>query len=151
MLPPGPTSLGRISERLTNWIGSTGSVVVHTIFFIGVFGLRLFGMSLDQILLVLTTAVSLEAIYLAIFIQMTVNRHSESLAGVEENIEELSEDIDELSEDVDELSEDVDKIQEDDEEDARTDLATRSAIDNIDASMRKLMEEIGELKKTLKQ
>jgi low affinity Fe/Cu permease len=106
----------RISDRMTAWVGSPASLVVHTIFFIGVFGLRLFDIPLDQILLILTTAVSLEAIYLAIFIQMTVNRHTESLHDVEEDIEELGEEMEDLGEDLEELGEEVEDIGEDIEE-----------------------------------
>ena len=73
--------------RLTDWIGSTASVVVHTIFFVGIFALYVFGVNLEKILLLLTTAVSLEAIYLAIFIQMTVNRNTQSLVEEEGNID----------------------------------------------------------------
>lgn len=64
-------------------------------------------------LLVLTTLVSLEAIYLAIFIQMSINQTTESLEVVEHDIDEIQEDIDEIQEDVDEIQEDVDEIQED--------------------------------------
>lgn len=53
-------------------------------------------------MLVLTTIVSLEAIYLAIFIQMTVNRSVESLREVEEDIEELAEDVEEIAEELEE-------------------------------------------------
>lgn len=159
------TSLERFSERLTNWIGSTSSILVHTMLFVGVFALREFGVGMDEILLILTTAVSLEAIYLAIFIQMTVNRNTQSLAGVEEDIEDISEDvedisedvedlgedIEELSKDVDELSEDVDEIQEEDAEDERQDLRTRSAIDNIEVSLQKLVGEIEALKQSIRK
>jgi low affinity Fe/Cu permease len=106
----------RISDRLTSWVGSPASLVVHTIFFIGVFALGLFDVPLEQILLVLTTAVSLEAIYLAIFIQMTVNRHTESLQDVGEDIEELGEEVEDLGVDLEELGEEVEDIGEDIEE-----------------------------------
>ena len=98
------------SRKLTYWIGSAGSILVHTIFFISVFSLRFFGVSSSDVLLILTTIVSLEAIYLSIFIQMTVNKHSEEL-------EEVSEDIEEIQEDVEEIQEDVEEIQEDHQED----------------------------------
>lgn len=67
-------------------------------------------------LLVLTTIVSLEAIYLAIFIQMTVNRHSDELEEVSEDVDEIQEDIDEIQEDVGEIQGDIDEMQEDVEE-----------------------------------
>ena len=79
--------------------------------FIGIFSLRLFGFSSSDILLVLTTIVSLEAIYLSIFIQMTVNKHAEELEEVSEDIEEIQEDVDEIQKDVDEIQEDVEEIQ----------------------------------------
>lgn len=103
-----------ISEKLTNWIGTPVSIVIHTIFFIGIFMLKLVGYSIDEILLVLTTAVSLEAIYLSIFIQMSVNKTKTSLASVEKDIDEIQEDVDEIQEDVDDIQDD---IQEDVQED----------------------------------
>ncbi len=102
--------LEEASIKVTAWVGTPVSVVMHTIFFIGIFSLKWFGMPLDQILLVLTTAVSLEAIYLAIFIQMTINRQEAKLHEVREDIEELGEDVEEIGKDVDELSEDLEEI-----------------------------------------
>ena len=64
-------------------------------------------------LLVLTTVVSLEAIYLAIFIQFSVNRQAASLKGVEEDVESIQEDGEELGEHVEGIKEDVAEIQED--------------------------------------
>lgn len=103
-------------KNFTNWIGSKASLVFHTIFFVIMFSLPFFGFELDTVLLFLTTLVSLEAIYLAIFIQMTVNRNTQSLEEVEEDIEEIHEDVEEIQADVDEIQEDVDEIQEDVEE-----------------------------------
>ncbi len=100
------------SKKLTYWIGSPPSIILHTLFFIGIFGLRFFGVASSDILLILTTIVSLEAIYLSIFIQMTVNRHAEELEEVSEDIEEIQEDVEEIQENVDEIQEDVEEIQE---------------------------------------
>ena len=86
------SSLQAISYKLTEWVGTPISLIVHTLFFAGIFALRKFGVATDYILLLLTTAVSLEAIYLSIFIQMTVNRNTESLEEVEEDIEDIQED-----------------------------------------------------------
>lgn len=94
-------------KKLTKWIGSPQSIIIHTIFFIAIFSLRFFGVSASDILLVLTTIVSLEAIYLAIFIQMTVNKHGEELEEVSEDIEEIQEDVDEIQKDVEEIQEEV--------------------------------------------
>ena len=100
------------------------SLITHTLIFASFFGLVIFDiLEFEEMLLILTTIVSLEAIYLSLFIQMTVNKNTESLREVEEDIdeiqedmEEIGEDIDEIQEDVEELSEDMDEIQEDIEE-----------------------------------
>jgi len=76
------------------------SLIVHTLFFIGSFAFLLFGVALDKILLIVTTAVSFEAIYLSIFIQMTVNNHSATLEEVRENIDDIQEDIDDIQESI---------------------------------------------------
>ena len=53
--------------------------------FVGIFGLWVVGVGFDEILLILTTAVSLEAIYLSIFIQRSTNRQAVRIeAAVEE-------------------------------------------------------------------
>ena len=101
------------SVKLTRGIGTPTSIIVHTIFFIGIFSLEGFGYTFDQIMLILTTMVSLEAIYLAIFIQMTINRQEAKLHSVTEEISEISEDIEDIQEDVEELGKDVDEISED--------------------------------------
>ena len=103
-------------KKFTSWIGSKNSLIFHTIFFLTMFSLPFFGFKLDTVLLFLTTLVSLEAIYLAIFIQMTVNQNTQSLHIVEEEIEEIQEDVEEIQTDVDEIQADVDEIQEDVEE-----------------------------------
>ena len=100
------------SKKLTRWIGSPQSILLHTLFFIGMFSLRFFDFSSEDVLLILTTVVSLEAIYLSIFIQMTVNQHAQELEEVSEDIEEIQKDVDEIQEDVDEIQEDVEDIQE---------------------------------------
>lgn len=104
------------SKKLTNWIGSPQSIIVHTVFFIGMFCLKFTGIPGSEILLILTTIVSLEAIYLAIFIQMTINKHSRELEEVSEDIEEIQEDVEGIQEDVEEIQEDVEEIHEDVEE-----------------------------------
>lgn len=94
-------------------VGSVPSLIVHTclfsLFFIAAW---LHVLTLDFALLVLTTLVSLEAIYMAIFIQMAVNRNTQSLHEVEEDIEEIQEDVGEIQEDVGEIQEDVAEVQE---------------------------------------
>ncbi|MBU2103833.1 DUF1003 domain-containing protein [Patescibacteria group bacterium] len=111
--PEIPTNI----ERIVAGVGSPASLFVHTAAFAGFFLLSILNViSWEFMLLVLTTIVSLEAIYLAIFIQITVNRHTESLREVEEDIDELTEDMDDIQEDLEEISEDIEEIQEDFEE-----------------------------------
>ena len=100
----------------TKWVGSVPSILLHTLFFVVSLSLPFFGVNFEKVLLVVTTVVSLEAIYLSLFIQMSVNHAKETLRGVEQDIEELSEDVEEISEDIDEIQEDIDEIQEDVEE-----------------------------------
>ena len=120
------------SQRVQSWIGSTQSIVIHTILFVTMFALEFFGIDFDTILLILTTAVSLEAIYLAIFIQMTVNQNTRSLQAVEEDIDEIQEDVDEFQTDVDEIQVDVDEIEKDDQEDEHRDLHNKQVLEKIE-------------------
>ncbi len=104
-------------EKVIVWIGSPASLVLHTLVFIAFFAVPLLGMlSWETMFAVLTNVVSLEAIYLAIFIQMSVNRQAASLKEVEENVEELGENVESIQEDVEELGEDVEELGEDVEE-----------------------------------
>ena len=149
------------SKKITSWVGSTQSLIVHTIGFVAIFSLRLFGFSTDSILLILTTLVSLEAIYLSIFIQITINQHSDDLEEVSEDIEELQENVDEISEDVEEIQKDVDEIQEDveeisedveeineeDEEDIKEEEEEKEKFKQIENTLKTLLEEISQLKK----
>jgi len=149
-------------KKFTKWVGSKTSVLLHTIFFIGMFSLVFFGFEVDTILLVLTTVVSLEAIYLAIFIQMTVNQNTESLEDVEEGLEDIVEEVGEISEGIDEIQHDVDEIQEDVEEISEDVEEIQHDVDEIEKETetqddtnkegRKKLEEIEDvLKKLLKE
>ncbi len=125
------------SKNITSWVGSTQSLLVHTIGFAGIFSLRLFGFSTEEILLILTTIVSLEAIYLSIFIQITINQHSDDLEEVSEDIEELQEDVEEIQKDVDEIQEDVEEISED--------------VDEIPEDVEEISEDVGELQEDVEE
>ena len=140
----------RIAERFTSWLGSPFSIVVHTIVFAASFGSVFFGVKFDQVLLILTTAVSLEAIYLALFIQMSVNKNTQSLADVEEDIEEIAEDVEGIEKDIDEIQEDVDEIEKDDEEDDLHDAATMVTLNQLQGDMKKLMADLQTLKEQKK-
>ncbi len=149
-----------IAEKFTGWLGSTTSIVVHTIVFIASFTLVIFGVKFDSVLLILTTAVSLEAIYLALFIQMSVNKNTQSLADVEEDIEEIAEDvveiaedvegiekdIDEIEKDIDEMQEDVEEIEKDGDEDDLHDEKTMLTLTQLQKDIQKVMEDIDALK-----
>ena len=141
-----PTKLDIVTDRLTRWIGSTSSLISHTAIFIGAMTAPFFGFSLDHVLLVLTTLVSLEAIYLAILIQYTVNRHSEALQEVAEDVEEVTKNVEEISEDVVELSEDVEDISEDVDEISSSHkqiIATpTSDYDKLANTLRSLLSEV---------
>ncbi len=107
-------ALEKVTDLVMWWIGSIPLLLVHSLVFICAFLLPIFNIvSFDKMLLVLTTVLSLEAIYLAIFIQMSVNRSQEHIEDIREDIEEIQDDIEEISEDIEEISEDIDDIQED--------------------------------------
>lgn len=128
-------ALEKVSLKVTNWIGTPQSIVVHTLMFAGIFGLKFLGVGAEEILLILTTAVSLEAIYLAIFIQMTVNRNTESLEAVEDDIEDIQEDVKGLEEDVEEIQEDTDEQK------------NQQTLSKIESGLQKLLEDVETLKK----
>lgn len=139
------TFFEKVAFRAAKNLGSATSLIIHTFLFIGIFSLHWFAFSVDQILLILTTIVSLEAIYMSIFIQMTVNRHSEGLIAVQEDIEDIQEDVEEISEDIDgiqaevkEIGEDVEDIQEDVEE-------ISEDIDGIQAEVKEIGEGVDDI------
>lgn len=141
--------LNRFSINATRWLGSTPSLVTHTVLFLGAFVLMWLGFDVDRVLLILTTVVSLEAIYLAIFIQMTINRTTAQLEEVEEDIEEISEDIEEIHENVEDIQGDVENIQEDVEV-AISEVTEESEdvkLEKIEQSLLTIVREIEDLKK----
>lgn len=145
---------------VTKWVGSLESIIIHTIIFILSFGTAFLGVfSFDRVLLVLTTLLSLEAIYLSLFIQLTVNYTTETIEEVEQNIDEMQEDVEEIQEDIDEMQEDVEEIQEDvdelqedleemteeDKEEGRRELAEGKTLEQIHAGLQKLMQDVEKL------
>lgn len=154
------TPIERSALTVTHRIGSPASIVVHTVLFIASFALPVFGLvSFDRMLLVLTTILSLEAIYLALFIQMTVNIQGESIMKVEkdideiqedvediqEDVEEIQEDVDELQEDVEDISEDVEEMSEEDKEEERIEQEDKRTLVEIQTDLKKLMHDIEHL------
>lgn len=155
-----PYHIWKTAIGVTRWVGSPGSVVVHTILFVAFFvAAAEEWIAYDEMLLFLTTIVSLEAIYLAIFIQMTINYTTQELAEVSEDVEEMKEDIGEIQEDVGELQEDVEEISEDvgeiseeveetnEEEKAEEQRKAeqKKTLSDIQADLRRLMTDISKL------
>lgn len=139
--------------HLTEWIGTPVSILIHTILFAGIFVLRSFGFDTESILLILTTAVSLEAIYLSIFIQMSINYNTRRLKAVEEDVDEIQEDVDEIQkdvegieDDVEDISEDIDKIQADDVEEEGFEKNATKLIEKMEGQMQVIINELNSLK-----
>lgn len=135
----------KLAIRATTWIGSTSSLVVHTILFITSFLLIFFGFEADKVLLVLTTIVSLEAIYLSIFIQMSVNRSNRRLVAVRKDLEEIHEEVEEISEDVEGIQADVEHIEEDIGEIQKDVEEIQGDVDEISDDIEGIQEEVKEL------
>jgi len=141
--------LEKIAVKMTEWIGTTQSLIVHTFLFGGALGLILFGFDSAKILLLLTTVVSLEAIYLSVFIQMTVNRNTKSLEEVEEDIEGIQEDVEGLEGDVEEISEEIEDIQAEDVKDNLEEAQAKDSLKNIEEDLEKLQNDISSLRDNL--
>ncbi len=129
------------AEIATKWLGSTSSLIFHTCLFILAAILPFLGVRFDLVLLVLTTAVSLEAIYMNIFIQMAVNKNTVDIEEIQEDVDEIQEDIEEIGEDVDEIQKDVDEIQEDVEEIEKDVDAIQKDVDEIQEDIEEDHEE----------
>ena len=146
-----------LALAVTHWVGSLQSIIIHTIIFIVSFATVLFGLiAFDRMLLVLTTIVSLEAIYLSLFIQMTVNYTTEAIEEVEQDIDEMQEDVEEIQEDIDEIAEDVDELQEDveemsgeDKEEEEREAAEGKTLEQIHEGLQKLMKDIERMQSKL--
>ncbi len=123
--------LERVALAAPRYIGSPVSLVLHSIFFVGIFALQWVGYTFEEIMLILTTVVSLEAIYLSIFIQITVNHQARKLTEVSEDVEEISEDVGEISEDVEDISEEVEGISKD--------------LDDIQEDVKEISEDVEDL------
>ena len=100
------------SKNITKWIGSIQSVTLHTIVFIISFILPFMKiLTFERMLLGLTTIVSLEAIYLSIFIQMSLNMSHENIEILQEDIGEIQKDVDQIGEGIDEMLEEEEIIE----------------------------------------
>ncbi len=151
-----PKGMQKTALALTRWVGSPASIAVHTVLFLSSFVLVIFEwVAFERMLLVLTTIVSLEAIYLSLFIQMSINYNTDTIVEVEKDIDEIQGDIDEMQEDVEEIAEDVDELQEDVEdisedveeitEDEAADAKREKTLADIQTELHKLVEDISKL------
>lgn len=107
----GVDELEKFAIRITEWIGTPASIIVHTFLFISAFFFYYVGVELNTVMLVVTTIVSLEAIYLSLFIQLSVNVTKESLEDVEEDLGEIQEDVEGLEGGFGEIAEDVEGLE----------------------------------------
>lgn len=144
--------LKNLAFAVTKWVGSPASIVTHSVLFVVSFGASWIGwIDVDRMLLVLTTIVSLEAIYLAIFIQMTLNFTTKTVEDISEDVEEISEDVAEIQEEVEDISLDVDEMTDedasDDQEEEAQKAEQRKTLTDIQADLRRLMEDIGKLQR----
>lgn len=142
-----PLTLDSLAKKMTSYIGTSESLVIHSFLFAGIFLLRLFGVSTEEILLILTTLLSIEAVYLAIFIQMTVNRTTESLASVEEDIDDIQEDVDDIQEDVDSLETNIKGISEDYLEDDTEETDVVRVLQDMELRLKEMQKDLSTLQK----
>ena len=140
------SSFRKTALAVTKGIGSPTSIVIHSLLFVTSFFVAIFGfVAWNDMLLIVTTIVSLEAIYLSLFIQMTINFTSSTIAEVEQNIDEIQEDVGEIQEDVEELQEDVEEMSEEDAEEEKEEEEQQKTLAQIQADLRKLVDDISRL------
>jgi peptidoglycan hydrolase CwlO-like protein len=143
---PETPALVRGIERAIVWIGSPISLALHTVVFVAFFAVPLTTkVSWDSMFAVLTNVVSLEAIYLAIFIQMSVNRQAATLKGVEEDVGDIQEDVEELGENVEELGENVEELGENVEELGENVEELGENVEDLKEDVEDIQEDIGEI------
>ena len=139
--------MNNLIDGFIKWVGSLASLIIHTILFLACILSGVIGGHWDSVLLVLTTVVSLEAIYLSILIQMSINRNTESLQAVEKDIDEIQEDVEDIAEDVEDIAEDVEELNEEDEQEETQEEHDRRLLRDIQENMLKITEDLEQLKK----
>src|SRR5579871_4498313 len=97
--------LERISDRVALAVGSTISFYIHVLFYSGLFALNLLGVSISVILLLVATVVSLEGVFLVIFVQRSANQQAarleEAIAVIRHNTaDHLNEPLDVVVKDI---------------------------------------------------
>lgn len=121
----------KLINKLIISIGSVPSLIIHTILFILAW--------LFTDFLFLTTIVSLEAIYLSILIQLSVNIQAKKLQSIQEDVEGIQEDVEGIQEDVEDEEDDDESIKE-----------IKLTMDEVQKTLGKLMKEVIDLKKRQK-
>ena len=143
---------------LTQNIGTVESLIFHTIFFAVSMSLAFFKIvPLNDVLLVLTTVVSREAIYLSIFIQMTVNENVTDIKSVTSDIDKIQEDVDKIQENVDDIQENVEILNSDDVNDSGNDFIQKQEhiniilerLDMLTKELHKIRDEISDEERTI--
>jgi uncharacterized protein YoxC len=144
-MPNQQKPIEKIALKATVWIGSTSSLIVHTLLFLLTFFFIFFGAPIDKVLLILTTLVSLEAIYLSIFIQMSVNRSNRRLSIVKRELDEIHEDVEDIQGNVEIIGEDIDEIQKDVEEIQEDVEGIQEDVEGIEKEVDELSGEVEDL------
>lgn len=67
-------------------------LVFNAALFLAIFSLKLLGLTTDLITIALTMAVALEIIYLAVFIQLSINKNTQNLLEIQKQITNMKED-----------------------------------------------------------
>ena len=137
----------KMAVSVTRWVGSGPSLVIHTLLFAGSF-LAVYTdiVHFDRMLLILTTVVSLEAISLAVFIQMTLNLQGQSIAEVSEDVEGIQEDVCEIQEDVEELQGDVEDISVEEFIEETEEEQQQKVLASIRDDLQRLLTDVDKLK-----
>jgi hypothetical protein len=79
-----------IAIKITKIISNPQSILYHSLFFILIFVLTLFDISFNDVMLILTTIVSLEAIYLSLLILLIQHYHEQKLDNHSQKLDNLS-------------------------------------------------------------
>jgi methyl-accepting chemotaxis protein len=139
-------SLEKTILAIPTYLGTINSIIIHTLLFGGIYSLLLFGVPIETVNLTLTTIVSLEAIYLSIFIQLSVNQSQKNIEEVAHDVDEISEGMQEISHDIDEISQDLD-ILETEKAEKSVNTSTKTSLE---FQLQQLQKQLTEIQKTLK-
>lgn len=85
------------TRKATYWIGTPQCLMVHVALLFAASILVPF-LGFQTVLLITTTILSWEAIFIGIFIQMAVNRQHTRIRGIESDIDDILEDTEQLTE-----------------------------------------------------